>query len=60
MKTIELTEEELQAFRDIYDENALYEYLDYEEGMEEPVVKVDRFSSLFKKLGINLEGENNV
>lgn len=57
MKTVELTEEELQVFKTIYIDNALYEYLSYSESGK---LYVDWYSSLFIKLGINLnKGEGN-
>lgn len=52
MTTVELTEEELQAFKAIYEGNCLHEYLSYSESGK---LQVDGFSSLFSKLGIDLE-----
>ena len=57
MKSIELTEEELQVFKNIYDDNCLYECLSYSESGK---LQEDGYSSLFTKLGIKVkEGEGN-
>ena len=57
MKTIELTEEEIRAFRAIYITEQLSEYLSYSESGK---LFKDEFSSLFVKLGINVKGEEDV
>ena len=56
MKTVDLTDEELQAFKNIYEEQCLYEYLSYSESGK---LQTDSYSSLFSKLGSDLkEGES--
>ena len=60
---VELTEEEVEAFKTIYYEAELIDYLEaeYDEESEECVAIETAFSSLFTKLGIDLEqGHRNV
>ena len=49
---IELTPEELEAFASIYEDQALYEYLSYNEDIEE--LESSPYLSLFIKLGIDV------
>jgi hypothetical protein len=56
MKTIELTEEEQEALQFMFDED-LKAYLSYSES---GTLCEDTYSKLFRKLGINLTGEENV
>lgn len=51
MKTINLSDEELEAFRSMYEDNGLWEYLSYTESGK---LAKDAYSTLFSKLGINL------
>lgn len=53
---IELTEEEVKAFKNIYEDNACYEYLTY---TEEDVLLKDAYATLFTKLGIDVTGEED-
>ena len=57
MKTLDFTEEELAAFKELYITEQLSEYLSYSESGN---LFKDEFSSLFVKLGINVKGEENV
>jgi hypothetical protein len=57
MKTIELTKEELEAFKVMFLDNELADYLSYSESGK---LMKDAYSSLFTKLGINLTGEEDV
>jgi hypothetical protein len=58
MKTITLTKEEQEAFKFIYNDALLKEYLSYSESGK---LMEDVYSKLFIKLGINLRiGEENV
>jgi len=50
MKTIELTDEELEAFITIYNDNALWEYVDEFDN------ETKAFSTLFNKLLLNEVG----
>jgi len=52
MKTIELTKEELEAFKVMFDNEQLGDYLSYSES---GTLCEDEYSSLFRKLGIELE-----
>jgi hypothetical protein len=54
---IELTKEELEAFKLIFNDNGLADYLSYSESGH---LCNDKFSSLFTKLGITLTGEEDV
>jgi len=56
MKIIELTKEELDAFKLIFLNEQLNEYLSYSENGH---LCCDEYSSLFAKFGINL-GEEDV
>jgi len=51
MKPIELTKEELEAFKIMFDNEQLVDYLSYSEGSK---LCEDEYSSLFRKLGISL------
>lgn len=55
MKTIELTKEELKALQFMFDED-LKAYLSYSESGK---LCEDAYSKLFRKLGINLTGEED-
>ena len=57
MKTINLTDEELEAFRNMYEDNELWEYLSYYENGK---LAKDAYSTLFSKLGINLTEETHL
>ncbi len=57
MKTIELTEEELAAFKQIFEDNELWEYFSYSESGK---LCQDAYSSLCSKLGISLTIETSV
>jgi len=54
---VELTKEELEAFKLIFLNEQLNEYLSYSESGH---LCGDEYSSLFTKLGINLTGEEDV
>lgn len=56
MINIKLTEEELEAFSIIFDDNELSNYLSYSESGE---LCEDEYSNLFRKLGITLTGEED-
>lgn len=56
MKTITLTDEELEAFQTMYEDNALWDYLSYSESGK---LAKDAYSTLFSKLDINLHEESN-
>lgn len=51
MKTIKLTKEELEAFKLMFEDNDLTDYLSYSESGH---LCEDAYSSLFRKLGILL------
>jgi hypothetical protein len=57
MKTIELTEEELEAFKVIFINEQLGDYLSYSESGK---LCKDSYSSLFTKLGISLVVETTI
>jgi hypothetical protein len=57
MKSIELSEEELEAFKVMVINEDLEGYLSYSESGK---LMEDTYSSLFAKLGITLGGEENV
>jgi hypothetical protein len=57
MKTINLSDEELEAFRNMYEDNELWEYLSYYENGK---LAKDAYSMLFSKLGIDLTEQNNL
>lgn len=57
MKTITLTKEELEAFKVIFTNEQLGDYLSYSESGK---LGEDGYSSLFRKLGISLVSETSV
>jgi len=57
MKTITLTKEEQEAFKVIFTNEQLCDYLSYSESSK---LCEDAYSSLFRKLGVSLTGEEYV